>query len=207
LVLGYKKKGKFVPTEKKKKGISIDDITKVEGLDMENKKQREFVTKLKMRLQTDANKLKNVKEIQIEDKRVGEALAEKVPVGDGQDKLIFRYSNNMSNKEIDGLVEHEVDHLDWDDLEENHPEKIRNFMLAVIDEPPFTKDLEDIMKDMQKENDPIKLDELQRKYFDEYDSEIGQVLKRIKSGTQTREQVEQRVNLEKVTMAFNELHS
>jgi len=209
---GFKKNGKFHPTNSKKatdqKKVDIASIIKVsKDINMKDPKQMAFVEATKRRLlQTNANQLKNIKEVKIEDKRVGESLAEKDPQKDGTEKIVVRYSPSNSPEEADGLLKHELDHVDWDDLEKNNPEKIRDFILAIIEQPPFTNDLENYQKELMDAK-PEDIDELSRKYFDEYHSEIGQVNDRIKLGLIKREDIEAKVDLVKITEAYNNLHS
>jgi hypothetical protein len=206
---GFKKNGKFHPTKKdEQKKVDIESIMKVsKEINMKDPKQVAFVEATKRRLmQSNATQLKNVKEVKIEDKRVGESLAEKDPQKDGSEKIVVRYSPSNSPQEADGLLKHELDHVEWDELEKNHPEKIHEFMLAVIEQPPFTNDLETYQKELM-EAKPEDIDELSRKYFDEYHSEIGQVNDRIKLGLIKREDIESKVDLTKITEAYNQLHA
>lgn len=206
---GFKKNGKFHPTKNdEQKKVDIASITKVsKDIDMKDPKQVAFVEATKRRLMlSNANQLKNVKEIKIEDKRVGESLAEKDPQKDGTEKIVVRYDPSNSPEEADGLLKHELDHVEWDELEKNNPEKIHAFMLAVIEQPPFTNDLENYQKELMEAKDE-DIDELSRKYFDEYHSEIGQVNDRIKLGLVKREDIEAKVDLESITKAYNNLHA
>jgi len=202
---GFTKGKKFVPTEKKpSKAVKIDDITKVEGLDMSNPKQQQFVTLAKNRLETDSRQLKDLKKVVLQEHRTGEARAEKRPMDGGKYEIIARYTKSDDPKEINGIMKHEIDHIWYAEEEQKDPAKLQKFIMAVADEGAFTKDLEDLQKEiMNGKND----DEQIRRYFDEYHSEIGQVNERIKLGLLTREEVEKRVNLDKVTQAYNELHS
>lgn len=205
---GFKKNNKFIPTgNKNNKPLSSDELIKVEHIDLNDPKQQEFVNVVRRRMKQDADKLKNVKSVVIQDKRIGESLAEKIPQKDGTEKLVVRYSPKHDPEEADGLIVHELSHVSWDDLEANHPEKIREFILDVVDEEPFTDDLRDIQKEIDEAMAKGKpTDELMRKYFDEYHSEIAQVNDRIKMGLVNREDVNNQVNLEKITMAYNKLH-
>ena len=90
--------------------------------------------------------------------------------------------------------------------EKNHPEKIREFMLAVLEQAPFTNDLETYQKELMEADDD-HIDEASRKYFDEYHSEIGQVNDRIKLGLIKKEDIEAKVDLAKITKAYNDLHA
>ncbi len=201
---GFKKGNKFVPTDKKQKLVKIDEITKVEGLNMDNPKQAQFVTLAKNRLEVDSRQLKDLKKVVLQEHRRGEARAEKRPMADGKYEIIARYTPSDDPKEINGIMKHEIDHIWYAEEEQKNPVKLQKFIMAVADEGAFTKDLEDLQKKIMSGKGD---EELVRRYFDEYHSEIGQVNERIKLGLLSKEEVEKRVNLDKVTQAYNELHS
>ncbi len=201
---GFKKGKKFVPTDKKQKVVKIDEITKVEGLNMDNPKQAQFVTLAKNRLEADSRQLKDLKKVVLQEHRRGEARAEKRPMDDGKYEIIARYTPSDDPKEINGIMKHEIDHIWYAEEEQKDPAKLQKFIMAVADEGAFTKDLEDLQKKIMSGKGD---EELLRRYFDEYHSEIGQVNERIKLGLLSKEEVEKRVNLDKVTQAYNELHS
>lgn len=208
LMKGFKKGKKFIPTDSNKEtGLKIDEITTVEDLKMDNPNQAQFVSLAKNRIQQDSKQLKDLKKVKLQEHRRGEARAEKIPLGKTSEdgfEIVARYTKSDDPKEINGIIKHEIDHIYYAETEEANPEKIRQFILELGEAPPFTKDLEDLRKEIEKSNDPDP--QLLRRYYDEYHSEIGQVNERIKLGLLNKSDVEQRVNLEAVTKAYSKLH-